>query len=198
MGFKDRESALLYYKEYNLKRRTRRVKQARQIALEANETHYFTGNPCKHGHIAKRRVNDRVCMECDNVIKKQYLIDNPEKVAEQKRNGYIKNKAKYLKQKQQYRQENKGKINALVAKRKSYIKQATPAWVGKEELWLITEIYELAALRTKLFGFGWHVDHIIPLQGKLVSGLHVPENMRVIPAIENIKKKNKFEVHNGF
>ena len=85
-----------------------------------------------------------------------------------------------------------------MAKRKSYIKQATPAWVGKEELWLITEIYELAALRTKLFGFGWHVDHIIPLQGKLVSGLHVPENMRVIPAIENIKKKNKFEVHNGF
>jgi hypothetical protein len=59
---------------------------------------------------------------------------------------------------------------------------------------MIKEVYELAQIRTKHFGFPWHVDHIVPIQGKLVSGLHVIENLQVIPGIENIKKKNKFEI----
>ena len=56
---------------------------------------------------------------------------------------------------------------------------------------MIEEAYSLAQLRTQMFGFPWHVDHIIPLQGKKVSGLHVPSNIQVIPALENVKKSNK-------
>jgi hypothetical protein len=69
-----------------------------------------------------------------------------------------------------------------------------PKWVDSEELWLIKEVYDLAALRTKLFGFSWHVDHIVPLQGALVSGLHTIGNLQVIPGVENMSKSNKFEL----
>lgn len=70
----------------------------------------------------------------------------------------------------------------------------TPKWLSVEDKWLIHEAFKLAALRTKMHGFSWHVDHIIPLQGKLVSGLHVPENLQVIPWVDNIKKANKYVV----
>ena len=69
----------------------------------------------------------------------------------------------------------------------------TPAWLTEDDLWAIKETYALAALRTKMLGFAWHVDHIIPLRGRNVSGLHVPENLQVIPAIYNLRKTNKYE-----
>jgi hypothetical protein len=53
------------------------------------------------------------------------------------------------------------------------------------------EAKKLAGLREKLFGFPWHVDHIIPLRGKLVSGLHVWNNFQVIPKETNLQKGNK-------
>ena len=86
---------------------------------------------------------------------------------------------------------NKDKRASYQAKRKASQLQRTPKWLTKDDLWLIEEAYSLAQLRTNLFGIDWHVDHIIPLQGKLVSGLHVPSNIQVIPATENVKKSNK-------
>jgi hypothetical protein len=66
-----------------------------------------------------------------------------------------------------------------------------PKWITADDRWMIEQAYELAALRTKIFGFSWHVDHIAPLQGKTVSGLHVPTNLQVIPAVDNIRKGNR-------
>jgi hypothetical protein len=70
----------------------------------------------------------------------------------------------------------------------------TPAWLTSDDFWMIEQAYELAALRTKLFGFAWHVDHVIPLRGKLASGLHTPYNLQVIPAVENLRKSNQMEI----
>jgi len=88
---------------------------------------------------------------------------------------------------------NPHKLAARDAKRRSAKLQRSPTWLSKDDLWLIQQAYELAELRTRLFGMAWHVDHIIPLQGKLVSGLHVPTNLQVIPGIENCKKSNAYQ-----
>jgi len=87
--------------------------------------------------------------------------------------------------------------NAKEIKRKTAKMNRTPAWLTEDDFWLIEQAYDLAAKRTQMFKFSWHVDHIIPLQGKIVSGLHVPLNLQVIPASINTSKQNKFEVLNA-
>jgi len=134
------------------------------------------------------------CKECANVVKKAYREKNREQLLVEKKLDYQLNKDRYLANKKQYRQDNKGKINALVAARKAVIKQRTPKWLNEIGRERIQNEYKLAALLTKVTGQSWHVDHIIPLQGNLVSGLHVPSNLQVMAGIDNIRKKNKFEV----
>jgi hypothetical protein len=70
----------------------------------------------------------------------------------------------------------------------------TPKWLTSDDMWLMEQAYELARLRQQITGGEWHVDHIVPLRGKNVSGLHVPLNLRVIPRALNQRKANKFEV----
>ena len=76
------------------------------------------------------------------------------------------------------------------AKRRTAKMNRTPPWA---DVAAIRAFYDEAARLTKLTGEQHHVDHIIPLQGKLVSGLHVENNLQVIPWLENIVKRNKFE-----
>lgn len=112
---------------------------------------------------------------------------------QQKRTEY------YIKNKEQIRAQRKARIKEFpeirreyVAKRRARKLNATPKWLSKEDDFLITEIYHIAQLRTKLTNVHWHVDHILPLRGKLVSGLHVPNNLQVITAMDNFKKNAKY------
>lgn len=89
---------------------------------------------------------------------------------------------------------HKGAVNAATAARRAARIQRTPKWLTEDDFWMIAQAYELAAQRTKLFGFPWHVDHEIPLQGKIVSGLHTPYNLRVIPGVENVRKGARYGV----
>ena len=83
---------------------------------------------------------------------------------------------------------NKHIMNACAAKYRASKLQATPKWANQ---FFIEEIYALAQLRMKLFGIRLHVDHIVPLQGKLVCGLHVENNLQIIPGKENEGKGNR-------
>lgn len=78
------------------------------------------------------------------------------------------------------------------AARRRVIKlQRTPRWANQEA---IRRIYQEAARLSFETGVMHHVDHIIPLQGTIVSGLHVEDNLRVITATENMIKRNRYEV----
>ena len=66
--------------------------------------------------------------------------------------------------------------------------QAMPAWIEPRTF---LGIYAEAARRTSETGIPHHVDHIVPLKGHGVSGLHVPWNLQVIPALENLRKGNR-------
>ena len=86
------------------------------------------------------------------------------------------------------------KVAAYEALRRAKKLQRTPAWLSTFDKLKIERIYKIAAMLTRKNKELWHVDHIIPLQGKLVSGLHVPNNLQVMRAIDNIAKNNKYEV----
>lgn len=81
----------------------------------------------------------------------------------------------------QWKKDNKKAYNAYLASRKSRVKLATPKWANLKQL---REIYFNCPE-------GYHVDHIIPLNGTNVSGLHIPGNLQYLPAIENLRKSNK-------
>jgi hypothetical protein len=87
---------------------------------------------------------------------------------------------------------NRWKATATGARYKAAKLQRTPIWVDEDDLWLVKEAYDLAEKRSIMTNISWHVDHIIPLQGKIVSGLHVIANLQVIPAKLNISKGNRY------
>jgi hypothetical protein len=90
-----------------------------------------------------------------------------------------------------YYEANKTKIKVKSSTRRARKLNAVPLWADQ---FVIKEIYELAQLRTRMTGVAWHVDHIVPLQSKLVCGLHVEHNLRVILGAENLKKSNKHDL----
>ena len=83
---------------------------------------------------------------------------------------------------------------ACSASRRALKLQRTPKWLTDFDRLKIKCLYSVAAMLTRENQEPWHVDHVIPLQGNLVSGLHVPSTMRVLQGKENISKHNKFEV----
>lgn len=164
----------------------------------------YQGTPCKHGHAGIRFVVNADCVDCamdrqKTTARKNYLLDY--------RKTSSKLRAYQVAYQKQYEQRCEvkakrsayGKANpelgaARTQKYHASKNNRTPSWLNADEFWMIEQAYELAALRTKIFGFAWHVDHVIPLQGKLVSGLHTPYNLQVIPGRDNISKSNRFTV----
>jgi 5-methylcytosine-specific restriction endonuclease McrA len=130
------------------------------------------------------------CALCTNKNRRQYYSKNKEKERNSRKNRYKLNRDKELAYNQEYKKNNKGAVNAVAAKRRAKKLQATPKWLTEEQLDRIKQIYINA--QDLRWEDEMHVDHIIPLQGKNVSGLHVPWNLRIISAEENLRKGNKY------
>ena len=190
MPIKDPEERKAYQREYAKRNSAKAYERVKEWRI---------ANPGARAEEAQKYREKYPTKGLNKALK--WISNNPEKAKESQRKSAAKQrelKPEIIKlRKAKYARKNRGVINAAVARRKSAKLQRTPAWLTEEHRWMVKEIYDLAALRTEMLGFQWHVDHIVPLQGELVSGLHVPWNMRVIPAIENIRKKNKFEVEHA-
>jgi len=126
---------------------------------------------------------------------KKYRHSEKGKIAEKAYSQSEIGKASRKAATKKYHQTPQGHINKYVttAKRRAGRLQRTPAWLNDIDRERIKNEYKLAALLSKIEGVKWTVDHIIPLQGDLVSGLHVPSNLQVMRASENFSKHNKFE-----
>jgi hypothetical protein len=165
------------------------------------------------------------CKTCERKASLEYETLNREKRRQEKRDFYQNNLEKELQRKKDAYARNTEKEKARSArwrdKNREYLRekdrqdakerpayfcyktqkrhaaklQRTPKWLTAEQLKDIQTEYELSAWCSKVMGIKYNVDHIVPLQGKTVCGLHVPWNLRVIPASDNFKKSNKFHDH---
>lgn len=90
-----------------------------------------------------------------------------------------------------WRENNRPKTRARSSKRRAAERNATPSWLTEEHHLQIVAVYAESERLTLETGILHHVDHIVPLCGKNVSGLHVPWNLRAIPAAENLAKSAK-------
>jgi len=115
---------------------------------------------------------------------KDYRKANPESSKEWRKANPEYNK--------EWRKANPDKKNAHNAKRRSKKLQATPPWLTKEHLSAIRMYYTESKALEKGTGIKHHVDHIVPLQGENVCGLHVPWNLQVLTASENSAKSNHY------
>jgi hypothetical protein len=86
---------------------------------------------------------------------------------------------------------NPSKVIANAMRRTKAKRQRIPKWLTEKHWEDIDAKYAEALFKTMETGIKHHVDHIYPLRGKNSSGLHVPWNLRVIPASVNLRKANK-------
>ncbi len=189
---------------------TANLPKTRAEAKARGATHYFTGEPCKHGHIAPRKTKG-ACVEClkvewqqaaDKRVEYFRQYNSSEEVKERKHEWYQANRDKVIQAaatrpahvKRQYRnawkENNKTQIRADTKARRRKHRDATPPWLTRKQKSQIRQLYQIAITNTQITGEQYVVDHIYPLRSEVVCGLHVPWNLRVVTQEENLRKSN--------
>jgi 5-methylcytosine-specific restriction endonuclease McrA len=151
------------------------------------------------GRNAQRKDNLRPwCKTCHNAANAEWRKKTPEyyKIRQEQNPGRRKKYDAAYKKKnptffKAYYEENKHEFVERVNRRRGRIK-AAPLWADEQKIRLL---YRVSSNLNRLHGYvKYHVDHVVPLQGKLVSGLHVHNNLRIIRAEENKAKFNKWNI----
>lgn len=148
---------------------------------------------------AQKRYAEKHKEKVSSAIKK-WNSANKDKMLEAAKKHYEK-----IKGNEEFKKLNSAKVREWAKKNphkvleQSARKRATklkriPCWLNDNDFQKIKQIYLEAKEKSDKEGKKYHVDHIIPLRGKYVSGLHVPSNLRILLAEENLVKSNKFNL----
>jgi hypothetical protein len=209
----------------------------RKEAKAQGLSRYFTGEPCKHGHIYERQTSKGECIFCKRLwqngekgtaYRKKYRVSFYAKIRERrkndpewrehinavKRNWYSKKgwkthkayretnrksirekyKAHYEKNRENILARQRANRAYYLAKCREYQLRKVKATLKNLSSKVFLPFYKERERLTKETGVEYHVDHIVPLNGATVCGLHVPWNLQVITAEENMAKKNTLMV----
>lgn len=178
---------------------------------------FLLSTPCRNGHLDERLVCNNICLACarqNNKIHykralkdqrntedgrerrvandRRYLESNKELINARRRARYHANNDAKLKTHREWVSSNKPSVLASQRKIRFLRMKRAPKWLNDDDWISMEAFYAKAKEIKKSTGIKQHVDHIVPLVGKNVSGLHVPWNLRVLPAADNLAKSNKF------
>ena len=149
---------------------------------------FVKNSKCKFGITHKCKL----CLNKENKIsypknRGKFLAAQKKSVAKRRSEGKDVNKPS-----REYNKRNPEYKRFYAAQRKAHVKRATPSWLTDAQKAHIKRTYKLAQIIKCETGLDYHVDHIIPLRGENVCGLHVPENLRVLRADLNLLKSNLY------
>ena len=140
-----------------------------------------------------KSASDGLMFWCRDCNKKQcalYRKKNPDTVREYGKKYKKDNKGVVRSCHERYRKRHKDKTHAASILSLYKKQKLAPIWLTPEDIKKMESLYIEAHRLSKETGVQYHVDHIIPLRGKNVSGLHVPSNLQILTAEENRKKSN--------
>lgn len=119
---------------------------------------------------------------------------NLEKFLEREHLSYQRHAEKRRAKSARWREKHPESVTLHAATRRSALAKRTPPWLTHEQYEHMRDIFWACRLMSEATGEKHHVDHIVPLRGKNVSGLNVPWNLQIITAVENLKKTNSHDV----
>jgi len=170
--------------------------------LELGVIKYFTGVPCRRGHLSERHSQSGHCSECLNERnrspfkrlqdkeRRRRVLSTPEGKQKNRESTRKSRQRPEYQEKQRghyrkYAKTDKGKaaVKRVRIKRRAVKIKAVPRWADITKVNLFIDNCPV----------GFHIDHIIPLVGEAVCGLHVLENLQYLPAQENLSKSNKVD-----
>jgi hypothetical protein len=129
--------------------------------------------------------------EAFNEKQRNWRAQNPDLVSAANRRKREKHGDRLRARRRQHYRENSAAYKAAAVARKEHIRIATPLWANLKK---IEATYAEAERLTKKTGIPHHVDHIYPLRGKTMCGLHVEGNLQILRAIVNLRKSNRVDI----